>query len=463
ALRGLDLGGCLADDMGLGKTVQVLAMLEVRRHEAMERQERGEGGEEAEHRPSLVVAPKSLVFNWRQEANRFAPHLRVLEYTGLGRRQFRGEFDQYDLLITTYGTLRRDAVVLKDAFFDYVILDEAQAIKNPKSQAAKAAKLLLGRHRLALTGTPIENHLGDLWSLFDFLVPGMLGKLRGYEKLVKATRTSGDESGENEALMRLSRALRPFFLRRTKDEVLDDLPSKSEQTIHCELSKEERAEYATLRDHFRTELLGRAEEEGMGNLKIHVLEALLRLRQAACHPGLMDKTRADESSSKVQTLIDMLDERLESESKVLVFSQFTSLLSIVRAKLDERDVSYAYLDGSTRKREEVVERFQTDEDCRVFLISLKAGGHGLNLTAADYVFILDPWWNPAAEAQAIDRAHRIGQTRPVFAYRFIAKDTVEEKIAELQESKRRLADALLGDGRWNLRDLSREDLEHLLT
>ena len=310
-------------------------------------------------------------------------------------------------------------------------------------------------HRLALSGTPVENHLGELWTLFDFLNPGMLGRV------VPTGGAVRNPDAETRDL--LVKALRPFILRRTKDQVAKDLPEKTEQTVFCDLEPEQRKLYDELRDHYRQSLLSRVDEVGIGRSKIQVLEALLRLRQAACHPGLIDKKRTAEGSAKLDVLLPQLRELAESGRKALVFSQFTSLLAIVRERLDADGVTYEYLDGRTRDRAARVERFQTDPACRLFLVSLKAGGVGLNLTAAEYVFLLDPWWNPAVEAQAIDRSHRIGQTKPVFAYRLIARDTVEEKVLALQQSKRELADAILGGDARLIADLKREDLELLLS
>ncbi len=455
-LRRLNFGGCLADDMGLGKTVQVLAMLEARRQEATAAG--GSGQQGRARRPSLGVVPRSLIFNWVQEAKRFTPELRVLDHTGLDRsREDFSHFAEHDLVLTTYGTLRRDILLLKETQFDYVILDEAQAIKNADTASAKAARLLKAGHRLALSGTPIENHLGELWSLLDFLNPGLLGSSRAF-----AAATSGKAEADADARAALAKALRPFILRRTKGQVASDLPEKVEQTIHCQLDAEQRRLYDELRDHYRQSLLAKIEQDGLGKCKMHVLEALLRLRQAACHPGLIDKTRRGESSAKLESLLPQLREVMDEGHKAIVFSQFTSLLSIVRDRLDGEKVAYEYLDGRTRDRQEKVRRFQEDENCRLFLISLKAGGLGLNLTAAEYVFLLDPWWNPAVEAQAIDRAHRIGQTRTVFAYRLIAEGTVEEKVLELQRTKRDLADAIINADNSLIGNLKREDLELLL-
>ncbi len=441
-LRDLGLGGCLADDMGLGKTVQVLALLA--------------GEQRAQGKPSLVVAPRSIVFNWLRETERFAPSLRVLAHHGTDRSKDLREIADYDLVVTTYGTLRRDAALLSKIPFAYAILDEAQAIKNAHSQAAKAARLLVADHRLVLTGTPVENHLDDLWSLFDFLNPGMLGRSRVFREIV-------GPGGETDSTHLLARALRPFLLRRTKEQVLQELPPKIEQVIGCDLEGSERRRYDELRAHYRSTLLARVDEVGIERAGMNVLEALLRLRQAACHPGLVDPARAGESSAKLEALLPMLDEVRESGHKALVFSQFTSLLAIVRRRLDAEKIAYEYLDGKTRDREERVRRFQEEPACPLFLISLKAGGVGLNLTAADYVFLLDPWWNPAVERQAIDRTHRIGQTRTVNAYRLVARDTIEEKVLELQHKKRSLAEAILGGTEGTLRDLTREDLERLLS
>ncbi len=455
-LQQFRFGGCLADDMGLGKTVQVLALLEARRTRRAPRKE-GNGAATAGRRaPSLVVVPRSLVFNWKREAERFAPGLRVLDHTGIGRTQHGESFDGCDLVLTTYGTLRRDIAALGDVHFDYVILDEAQAIKNADTQSAKAARLLRADHRLAMSGTPIENHLGELWSLFEFLNPGMLG--RGRVLVGPDVRDPGEESRRL-----LAAALRPFILRRTKEQVAPDLPSKLEQTLYCDLLPRDRRRYDELRDHFRASVLGRVERDGLNRSRMHVLEALLRLRQAACHCGLIDKSRTAEPSAKLELLLPQVQEVIDEGHKALVFSQFTSLLAIVRDRLDKQGVTYEYLDGKTRDRQARVDRFQTEPGCGVFLISLKAGGLGLNLTAAEYVFLLDPWWNPAVEAQAVDRAHRIGQTRAVFAFRLIARDTVEEKVLQLQDTKRSLARDIISSDDSLVRSLTREDLERLLS
>jgi superfamily II DNA or RNA helicase len=441
-LRRFGFGGCLADDMGLGKTVQVLALVESRRQS-------GSG-------PTLVVVPKSLIWNWQQEAKRFVPDLRVLCHVGTERSREVLESGNNDLILTTYGTMRKDIAYLREIEFDYVILDEANAIKNPRSDSAQAARLLRGRQRLVLTGTPIENHLGDLWSLLDFLNPGLLGTARAFTAVSDGSKPT---SGASDFL---ARSLRPFILRRTKEAVAPELPPKHEEILLCEMDPAQERLYAELRDHYRAKLRGRIETHGLARSKMHVLEALLRLRQAACHPGLVDKSRTGESSGKLDVLLRRLAEVRQEGHKALVFSQFTSFLAIVRQRLDAEKVPYAYLDGSTRDRQEVVTRFQETPDCQLFLVSLKAGGVGLNLTAADYVFILDPWWNPAAEAQAVDRAHRIGQDKHVFVYRLLCRETVEEKVAALQASKRDLAASLINTDNSLIRDLDRTTVEMLL-
>ena len=446
-LQRYSFGGCLADDMGVGKTAQVLALLETRRELRFSGSTVG---------PSLAVVPRSLVFNWKEEAARFTPQLRVLDYTGLERKN--SDFSDYHLVLTTYGTVRRDILRLKDMEFDYIVLDEAQAVKNAGTESSKAVRLLRGKHRLALSGTPVENHLGELWTLFEFLNPGMLGSASVFKLPGEAAR---NPDGETRRL--LAHALKPFILRRTKEQVARELPPKSEQTIYCEMEPEQRKLYSELREHYRSVLLRRVDVEGLAKSKIQVLEALLRLRQAACHPGLLDQKYSGKPSAKTEVLLERLREIVDEGHKALVFSQFTSLLSIIRRHLDSAGIVYEYLDGRTRTRQECVKRFQNDSDCCLFLISLKAGGLGLNLTAAEYVFILDPWWNPAVEAQAVDRAHRIGQTKQIFAYRLIARDSVEEKVLELQQTKRDLAAAIIGADNSLIRDLRREDLELLLS
>jgi SNF2 family DNA or RNA helicase len=380
----------------------------------------------------------------------------VLNHTGIQRPREVSGLLGYDVVLTTYGTLRQDVALLKDVHFDYLILDEAQAVKNADTGSAKAVRLMQGEHRLALTGTPVENHLGELLSLFEFLNPGMLGSL--WKPTAAQMRNPSPQT-----LQLLSRTLRPFILRRTKAQVAKELPPRQVQTLHCELGPVQRRLYDELRDAYRAKLLQGRSTPRRGQFTFQVLEALLRLRQAACHPGLIDREQAQAPSAKLEVLLPQLEEVLSAGHKVLVFSQFTSFLGLLRKQLEERCVRYESLDGRTRDRKARVERFQKDADCRLFLISLKAGGLGLNLTAADYVYLLDPWWNPAVEAQALDRAHRIGQTRTVFGYKLIARDTVEEKVLQLQAQKQRLAEGILGDDSRFVGGLTREDLELLLS
>lgn len=492
-LRWFGVGGVLADDMGLGKTIQALAMLYNRKLAAEKAKADKTDPTDVHHdvlphRPTLVIAPRSVVFNWLDETEHFAPELRVLAYGGTEREAMRADFDDHDLIVTSYGLMRRDIAELKEHEFDYVVLDEAQAIKNPASQSAKAARLLTSRHRLALTGTPIENHLGDLWSIFEFLNPGMLGSNKRFNDMIRAGTTASrsvtqekgpeeeedavSDSAKTAVLSQIAHALRPFVLRRAKSQVLKDLPKKTEQTIVCQMEPAQRKVYDDLRTYYHEQLLTQLDAPGDkgtrspgigGRPAFMVLEALLRLRQAACHPGLIDPKRANEPSAKLDSLMDRLADVIDEGSKALVFSQFTSMLALVKPRLEERGIKFSYLDGQTRDRREVVKQFQEDKDIPLFLISLKAGGFGLNLTAAEYVFILDPWWNPAVEAQAIDRTHRIGQTKPVFAYRMVCQDTVEQRIVDLQNRKRKLAEAIVGGDDSLLRSLSREDLENLLS
>jgi SNF2 family DNA or RNA helicase len=463
-------GGILADDMGLGKTIQVLAFLQHRKNT-------GASGKT----PSLIVVPRSLVFNWLNEAERFTPGLKVLDYTGTHRHQLRSKFARHDLIVTTYGTMRSDIAELSAFEFDHLILDEAQAIKNADSLSARAARQLKGRHRLAITGTPIENHLGELWSIFEFLNPGMLGSATVFRRFAgpltapgrdkekdkdgdpiggdAPTRNASSNLADEGTRALLARSIRPFVLRRTKKQVVQDLPEKSELVLYCEMEPEQRKDYEELRTHYRRALLGKTK----GGSHLEVLEALLRLRQASCHPGLIHPDRVDQPSAKLDVLLPHLAEVIEEGHKALIFSQFTRFLNIVKDRLDKEGIVYEYLDGKTHNRAERVERFQNDPNVPVFLISLKAGGLGLNLTAAEYVYLLDPWWNPAVEAQAIDRSHRIGQTSHVFAYRLICRDTVEQKIIELQKTKRALADAILGGEGEGMSALTRDDLEFLLS
>ncbi|HEX4681831.1 MAG TPA: DEAD/DEAH box helicase [Gemmatimonadaceae bacterium] len=449
-LREFGLGGCLADDMGLGKTVQVLALLDGLRATARR------------PRPSLIVVPRSLVFNWLREAERFTPLMRVLDYSVARKRPGRIDVERHDIVLTTYGMMRSDIAELSRIDFEYAILDEAQAIKNAVTASAKAARLLRARHRLALSGTPIENHLSELWSLFEFLNPGMLGASTTFSLMAElASDAPPDDASASREI--LKRALRPVILRRTKQQVAPELPERVEQTLYVDMEAAQRTFYMQLLAETRRTVFDEVNRVGIGGARMHILTALLRLRQAACHPVLADHTRPNLPSAKLDALIPTLAEIVDEDHKAVVFSQFTSFLSLVRRRLESEGIAYEYLDGATRDREARVDHFQSSDGPPLFLVSLKAGGHGLNLTAADYVYLLDPWWNPAVEAQAIDRAHRIGQTRRVIATRLVARGTIEEKVLELQASKRALADAILGADQGALAGIGREELELLLT
>ena len=423
-----DLSALLADDMGLGKTVQTLAALTS---------------------PALVVCPASVVFNWAAEIARFRPDLKVNTYHGANRSLDRDAA----VTITTYGTMRIDVATLAAERWDMVVLDEAQTIKNPDSQVARAAYQLKARFRVALTGTPVENRLTDLWSLFHFLHPGYLGGLSDFEDRYAKRIADGDA----DASSKLRARIKPFVLRRLKREVAKELPPRTDMVLRCTLETEERALYESVRAATQKEVL---EQLSAGGNVLAVLEALLRLRQACCHRALLPGQQA-EGSSKIELMLETLEEALDEGHKALVFSQWTSLLDLIEPHLRARGVRFERLDGSTVDRGGVVSRFQDDPSVSVMLLSLKAGGTGLNLTAADHVFLMDPWWNPAAEDQAADRAHRIGQERPVLVHRLIAADTVEERILALQEKKRALA-SVATDGGERALGITRDDLLALL-
>jgi len=427
--RSAGLGAVLADDMGLGKTVQALAVMEGK---------------------TVVVCPRSLIWTWAAEAARFRPSLKVSVYHG-PRRSLDLEAD---LIITTYSILRLDLAALLEHEWDMVVLDEAQAIKNPDSQAARAAYELRGRFKVALTGTPVENRLEELWSLMHFVCPGLLGSRRDFDERYSKAIAEGD----GKAAERLRRRIRPFLLRREKSVVAPELPPRTEVVLRCELSDDERRVYDAVWAATQEEVV-RELQQGRGVMA--ALEALLRLRQAACHPGLLPG-RHEQHSTKVDSVVAALEEAAADGHKALVFSQWTSLLDRVEPHLHAAGIAFTRLDGSTRDRQSVVELFQSADGPPVMLISLKAGGTGLTLTAADHVFLLDPWWNPAVEDQAADRTHRIGQDKPVMVYKVVAKDTVEERILELQKRKRSLAKAALSDAEL-AESLTRDDLLELLT
>lgn len=446
-LTRIHLGGILADDMGLGKTLQTLAWLAWLQVQ-----------NKKNHQPSLVICPASVLHNWRREANRFTPHLKVLVLeSGAARHNLRRQIPQHDLIVTNYALLRRDLEQLQKFSFRAVILDEAQFIKNPGAQVTQSVKQLKSEHRLALTGTPLENRLLDLWSIVDFVQPGYLGT---QEHFLETYEPRGGENAEMEqriARRRLSARLRPLLVRRLKKHVARDLPDRIEQRRDCELGDEQRKLYLAELRRSREQVMQAVAEKGINKSKIHVLAALTRLRQICCHPRLVGN---DSASGKTETLFELLEPLLAEGQKVLLFSQFVQMLELLEGECRDRQFVTHILTGQTKDRQEVVNNFQNDPNAGVFLLSLRAAGTGLNLTTASYVVLYDPWWNPAVEAQAIDRSHRIGQTRTVNAYRLISPGTVEEKIWELQQSKSQTIADVLGEEGF-ARSLSKNDLEYL--
>ena len=448
-LRELEVGGILADDMGLGKTLQALAHVVT---------EKNAGRLD---RPVMVVMPTSLIPNWQDEAARFAPGLRVLTLQGVGRRKHFEHLHEYDLLLTTYALLPKDVERIGQLKLHVLILDEAQYIKTPGSKAAQAARRFEARQRLCLSGTPLENHLGELWSLFHFLMPGWLGDSKAFNTHY---RVPIERHEDQERLQHLNARIKPFLLRRTKEQVATELPAKTDIIQWVELNTAQRDLYETVRLAMDRKVRAEISRKGMAGSQIIILEALLKLRQVCCDLRLVDKQRAyapGGSSGKLESLMEMLERLMTEDRRVLVFSQFTSMLELIEAELQQRGMDYALLTGASRDRRAPVEDFQQGRK-RIFLISLKAGGVGLNLTAADTVIHYDPWWNPAAEQQATDRAYRIGQDKPVFVFKLITRGTVEEKIAQLQQEKTALAAGVLdghhaADWRWQP-----EDIEALL-
>ncbi|HEY0057432.1 MAG TPA: DEAD/DEAH box helicase [Pedobacter sp.] len=448
-LRNYNFGGCLADDMGLGKTVQTLALLQKIKEESIESKTPC---------TSLIIMPTSLIYNWVKEAEKFAPDLKILEYTGTFRSKEVERFMNYDVVFTTYGITRVDIDVIKTLYFNYVILDESQNIKNPASKAYKAVKQLKSKNKLILSGTPVENTVNDLWTQMSFINPGLLGNQQFFQNdFVIPIEKKGDE----EAARKLQALIKPFVLRRTKDQVAKELPEKTVQLFYCKMSEEQAQYYEDVKSEYRNDLLRSLEDGTFAKSQIQVLQGLTKLRQIANHPYMIDKEYEGESG-KFENVIHTLQNVLSRGHKVLVFSQFVKQLEIYRSHFDSEDIRYAYLDGATQNRGAVVEEFQQNSDIKLFLISLKAGGVGLNLTEADYVFMLDPWWNPAIEQQAIDRTHRIGQTKKVFIYKFITKDSVEEKILALQNRKRFVAESLITTEESFVKSLSAEDIREIL-
>lgn len=443
-LNQFNFGGCLADDMGLGKTVQTLAMLQDEK-------------EKSTLNASLLIMPTSLIYNWENEARKFTPGLRILNYRGTNRTKDPAQFNNYDLVLTSYGIARLDVEILKEYYFNYVILDESQAIKNPASIIAKAVKKLKSKNRLVLTGTPLENSTLDIWSQMTFLNPGLLGS-QSYFK--NEFLTPIEKKKDEHKTHKLNTIIKPFILRRHKSQVATELPEKVINVQYCAMSTMQEEEYEKVKTYYRNRILEEIEKYGVRKSHFLVLQGLNQLRQLANHPKMvMEDYKGD--SGKMEDVTIMIANAISEGHKILIFSQFVKHLQIIKEYLNSSMISYAYLDGSTKDRQSEVEKFQNDEDIKIFLISLKAGGLGLNLTRADYVFLLDPWWNPAVEAQAMDRAHRIGQERKVFTYKFISKNTVEEKILILQDRKIQLAQNLINVEESFVKDLSREDISGL--
>jgi len=448
-LREYNFGGCLADDMGLGKTIQTLAMLQKVKEDdqLLETQT-----------TSLIIMPTSLIYNWLTEAKKFTPKLKILAHTGTNRNKDVANFANYDIIITTYGVTRVDVDELKNFYFNYIILDESQNIKNPASKSFKAVRSLKSKHKLILSGTPVENSVSDLWSQLTFLNPGLLGtQAFFYEEYVQAIEKKKDE----EKARKLQSIIKPFVLRRTKEQVAAELPPKTEQVIYCDMSEDQAAYYEKTKSAYRNDLLQSMDDGTFAQKQVQLLQGLTALRQLANHPVMIDGAYVSDSG-KFENVIHTLDNVLKGGHKVLVFSQFVKHLDIFKKHFEAEHIPFAYLDGATRNRGEIVSEFQQNSELKVFLISIKAGGVGLNLTQADYVFILDPWWNPAVEQQAIDRTHRIGQDKKVFIYKFIAKDTVEEKILALQNRKKSLANSLITTEESFFKSLSKEDIRDIL-
>jgi SNF2 family DNA or RNA helicase len=447
ALDELSWGGCLADDMGLGKTLQTICFLQFLK-------------EKYPGSTQLVVCPTSLIFNWENELQKFAPTIKYYTHYGLQREFNETHFEEYDIVLTSYGVVRNDLEELSNFLWQYIILDESQAIKNPDARVTRAVQQLRSVNRIILSGTPVQNNTFDLFSQFNFLNPGLLGNREFFNREFAVPI---DKFNSKEKAQHLRKLVNPFTLRRTKEQVAKDLPEKTVTVLWCTMEAAQRKLYNEYRDGYRTKLLKKIDEEGIAKSGLDVLEGLLRLRQICDHPALVTKEEeTPDSSVKIEELIREVTENAGNH-KLLVFSQFTGMLQLIKSRFEEAGVSYCYLDGSTslNNRKEQVTKFQEDESIKAFLISLKAGGVGLNLTVADYVYIVDPWWNPAAEAQAIDRAHRIGQKRNVFAYKMICKDSVEERILQMQERKKMLADDLIQEDASFVKTLNRDDIEFL--
>ena len=443
-LNNFNFGGCLADDMGLGKTVQTLAMLQSQK-------------EAGNSNASLLIMPTSLIYNWEMEASKFTPELKVFTYTGTNRIKNVQQFEGYDLVLTSYGIARLDTEILEDYYFNYIILDESQAIKNPSSNISRSVKKLNSRYKLILTGTPLENTTLDLWSQMTFINPGLLGNQNFFKnEFLNPIEKFHDENKTS----KLNAIIKPFILRRHKSQVATELPEKVETIKYNTMTAMQEEHYEKTKSYYRNRILQEIEEKGVNKSQMILLKGLTKLRQIANHPRMVDEEYQGDSG-KLEDVIHMMNAAISEDHKILIFSQFVKHLSIIRSYLDQNNYVYTYLDGATKDRRGQVEMFQGDDDVMIFLISLKAGGLGLNLTKADYVFLLDPWWNPAVESQAIDRAHRIGQENVVFTYKFITKNTVEEKILNLQKKKLKLANDLIKTEESFMKTLKKEDITAL--
>jgi len=449
-LKEMGFGGVLADDMGLGKTVQLLAHVLIEKHKNQP------------HLPTLIVAPTSLLMNWKREAERFTPSLKILILHGNSRKENFSRLNHYDIILTTYALLIRDEETLKQQPYHLLVLDEAQYIKNVHSKAGQIARKLTAEQRLCLTGTPMENHLGELWSLFHFLLPGLLGEKTQFYRLF---RTPIEKNGDTKRRDYLRQRISPFFLRRTKKEVLKELPEKIEMVRPVVLTDTQRELYEDVRIALHDDVLAIIKEKGLGRSQIYILDALLKLRQICCDPRLLKVDRKNSNfdvldSAKLQWLMEMLPNLIDQGRKILLFSQFTEMIALIEKACDSAKIPYVTLTGKTSDRDAVIQTFQSGK-VPLFLISLKAGGVGLNLTQADTVIHYDPWWNPAVEHQATDRAHRIGQDKTVFVYKLITSGTIEEKIVSLQNEKQALLDAMLSGSIHSVDDLSLENIEKL--
>lgn len=442
------LGGCLADDMGLGKTLQIISFIKHLKSKTKSKI------------PHLIIVPTSLIFNWNEEVKKFCPSLKVFTLSGGNRTKDTSEFKNYDIIITTYGIAINDIVYLKKYQFNYIILDESQTIKNPISKRFKAVRLLKATNRLVLTGTPIENNTFDLYAQMTFVNPGLLGGMTHFKK---EYATAIDKNKDKEVANELKDLIDPFLLRRTKKQVAKELPPKTEQFLYCTMGKEQRKLYETYKNKYKDYLLGKMEDDGLGKSKLYVLEGLTKLRQICDSPSLLndDEVYTNESV-KIDELIRHITDKTNNH-KILIFSQFVKMLGLLKTRLNELGIVYEYLDGKTKNRQEKVDNFQNNDAIRVFLISLKAGGTGLNLTAADYVYIVDPWWNPAVEAQAIDRCYRIGQQKNVTAFKMICKDTIEEKIVVHQQNKKEVSDDLIQTEDSFVKSLNKDSIQELFS